>query len=343
MATIDEVRQALKDHNRLKRSTDLPPFYGNATKDTISAMILVERFENAAELAGWATPRKKAQEFFPLLREDAYVWWTTVKNKPNFNPEDWPTIRKEFLEFFEPKYTAKTTCTNFVELQQGANENVKRYFLRVFEAARRLEEAKPENIETVRVVLAAPITNDNVNDAKKEGLKDMRMFFIHQLFLAGLRPELRGKVMEAGKPDVFEAFNAAKEIELINQDRKRINNIQVNALEEAAAAQPDPAEDLTEEELEAINLIRQRNGKPPLRGKPKGGRTKTSIKCRYCKKLGHMQKECRSRIRDGAPLVDGSGKAFKVQALEEEADHHGKAIQVGTIKDAADPYHLNWC
>ena len=64
------------------------------------------------------------------------------------------------------------------------------------------------------------------------------------------------------------------------------------------------------------------------------------VTCRYCKKRGHMQKECRSRIRDRAPMVDATGKPFtrKVNAVDEK-DATEDAVKVGSITPGLG---LNW-
>ena len=76
-------------------------------------------------------------------------------------------------------------------------------------------------------------------------------------------------------------------------------------------------EGLDNEELEVVNAIRFQRGRPPYRkgesfNKPAAGsgQKKQHIKCRYCKKLGHMQNECKYRLRHNAPEVDGTGKPY---------------------------------
>ena len=76
-------------------------------------------------------------------------------------------------------------------------------------------------------------------------------------------------------------------------------------------------EGLDHEELEVVKAIRFQQVRPPYRkghffNKPTAGsgQKKQPSKCRYCKKMEHMQKECKSRLGDNAPEVDANGKPY---------------------------------
>ena len=70
---------ALAAHDRVKRSTDLPLFYGRKEKDTITAHQLINRFLTAAQIAGWNDERK-CNELKILLRDQALIWWDALPN-----------------------------------------------------------------------------------------------------------------------------------------------------------------------------------------------------------------------------------------------------------------------
>lgn len=320
-----QMQDALLAHDRVKRSTDLPLFYGNPAKDTISAKHLMVRFEYAAEIANWNNDARKCRELYMILREDAITWWETLDDygvdKGNYND-----VKAQFLDKFEPKSSAKTSCANLMEMTQRPGETAYRFYLRLFKVYRRLCDSKPADMADVRLVpaVAAAATANEQQLIKKEGLADMEMFLKHQLFIAGLREPLRSEVMKAGKASLHESVDFAEELESIYRKEGKT----VSAVIEDVEAEPEKEEEeLTEEDLEAINLIRRRNGKPPFRGnfrRPTGASrpptngnnyngSKPAVQCRYCKKSGHMQKECRSRRRDRAPMVDASGKPFAKQ------------------------------
>ncbi len=111
---------ALNDHDRLKRSTDIPLFFARRDKDTVLPRILIDRIEDAAEIVTWDAARK-IRELKLCFRENAIIWWKSLCDS-TIDLNDWDEVKKEFLETYEPKYLAKTICTNFADLKQMPNE-----------------------------------------------------------------------------------------------------------------------------------------------------------------------------------------------------------------------------
>ena len=332
-----QVQAALLQHDRVRRSTDLPLFYGRKDKDTTTARLLVDRIEMAAEIANWDDARKP-RELYMVLRDRAIVWWNSLDDT-NVDKANWNAVKNNFLACYELKFTAKTTCTNFSELIQRSGESNFDYYLRVCEAFSRLCDSKPANIGDVRVAGVAGAAPDPV-DVKKEGIKDAEKFFKHQLYLAGLRDELRGKVMEAGKETLQESMTLASELEVIHQDKRRGHVHAVSAENEPVKEE----DELNEDEIKAVNAIRQRFGRQPFRG---GARTNNKfaarkpVVCRYCKKTGHMQRECRARLQANGRMVDATGKPFekKINATTSHEVH--VEIENATNKEMSLPAAIN--
>ena len=155
------------------------------------------------------------------------------------------------------------------------------------------------------------------------------------------------KVMEANKDTLHESMCLAVELETINQDQRAARG-QVNAVEKADAA--DDENDLQDNEIAAINAIRFRNGKQNFRRKfganNNNGNNKTpnTVICRYCKKPGHVQKDCCKRLRENGAMVDAGGKPFekRVNATHTETSNKmekdkmmKRANNVGSIVSGA--------
>jgi len=312
---------ALNDHDRMKRSTDIPLFFARREKDTVLPRILIDRIEDAAEIATWDAARK-IRELKLCLRENAIIWWKSLRDY-TINLNDWDEVKTEFLQTYEPKYSAKTICGNFSDLKQMPNESMNDFACRVQVAYDRLVDNKPDTMATVRGTMAAGATEAQV---KAEGIKDMALFFKHQLFLAGIKDSLRDKVVEAGKASFQESMKYARELEAIHNDHRRSQRIAaVKASMPLAEAVNIPWDDLALEEIEQIATVRRSN--PPRAQQNNNNRSTTNtvnaapvrsngprnpnIVCRYCKKKGHMQRECNSRRRDGAPMVDANGKKYE--------------------------------
>ena len=356
-----QVEAALQHHDRIRRSTDLPLFYGRKEKDTVTPRFLVKRIEAAAPIAQW-NPARQCTELYLTLRDRALVWWDSLEND-DIAVNNWDIVKAEFLKAYEPRYTAKTNCTNFQDLVQRTGENVQDYYLRVVEIYKRFCEAKPAMVPLAvatvipnAVTAAIPVANAGlIEDVKlegfKEGTKKIERFVLHQLFIAGLKEDIRAKTMEAGKPTIAESVAYARELEVILSDRKKTSG-HVNAVQSNQDETEDAPDGLDEEELQAVNALRQQHGKKPYRfnrnrNGSNGGRfNKTTAKCRYCHIPGHLQKECRKRKAANAPMVDKDGKPLSNLRMLPVQEDHG---QINTVANqdlgnlgGLGLTHLNW-
>ena len=345
----DDLQQALNAHDRVRKSTDLPLFFGRKDKDTVPAHLLLDRINRAATVANWNTDERKITEFYLTLRDKAILWWDTLEDNAAIDRASWADIQKEFLAAYAPRFTARTTCTNFQDLIQRTGENVHDYYLRVSDAFKKMCEAKPATIATVRIDRGAA-TAAQATAIKSEGIKDSEGFFKHQLFIAGLKEDIRMKIMEAGKPTIQESVAHARELEVIHEDRKKgstVGNIGADGLN-----------DLDEEEKAAVDAIRLQRGRPPMNRPPQQprppqppgttrppsttGRPPFTGQCRFCKIMNHHQKDCRKRKAAGAPCVDAAGKPYTNQLapVQQQPESNAGAASISTAPN--DPYHLKW-
>ncbi len=292
------------------------------------------------------------------MPQDRAVAWFEGLIEEGLDVNDWDVIKAEFLETYEPKYSTKTTCTNFTDLNQKSEESINDYTYRVQTAHKRLTDNKPATMAAVRAL--AP----TIAEAKAEGISDAFKFVKHQLFLAGLKDGLHDKVLQAEKATFNESVKVARNLETIQNNHKRLNKIATVKAE----LQPEEAreiiwEELTEQEIEQVAALWSRNGRfqprnnsGPTRNNGQARNNTSSnpnIVCRYCDKKGHRQKECFSRKRDKAPMVDTNGKPYESNRVNNVGDNsangHPRQSEptyedafIGSVANLNPYHHLNW-
>jgi Retrotransposon gag protein len=153
-----------------------------------------------------------------MLRDKAIGWFEGLI-EDGIDVNDWAVIKAEFLETYEPKYSTKTTCANFTDLNQKTEESINDYTYCVQMPHKRLTDNKPAAMAAVRA------TAPTVAEAKAKGIADAFKYVKHQLFLAGLKDSIRDKGLQAKKATFNENMKVARNLETIHNDHKRLNKI----------------------------------------------------------------------------------------------------------------------
>jgi hypothetical protein len=311
------MEAALANQERIRKSTDLPLFYAQREKDVCTAELFMERFEVAAQIARWigadgAPDRyvRTCREFYLLLRGNALKWWASLDNCLDFDKANWIAVRQRFLESYAKQYTPTSACTGLAEMKQRTNESVQDYFVRCNEIYDRIKEIRPNALQQWRGPLPAGVNNNvNLNLGKVQGVKEMGLFFLHLLFVAGLREDIRTKTIEADDANLEAARVSAKRIELVLQDKRQQKVMNVNKdpdsddEDSTEECSEDEYLDLTEDEVMQLNAVRASRGKRPIRPRRKFKRDLRELNCHYCGKKGHYQKVCRKRIKEKGAMV----------------------------------------
>jgi hypothetical protein len=356
------ITQALQDHDCAKRSRDISLYYGQIGKDTIAARLLIIRINDPGAIANWNNDRKLL-EFKMCLRDKAVGWFEGL-TKDRVATDNWDTVKAEFLETYEPKYSAKTTCANFTDLTQKLEESINDYTYHVQMAYKRLTDKKPATMAAVRNTITAGATEAEV---KAEGISDAFKFIKHQLFLAGLKDGIRDKVLEAAKDTFTESVKVARNLETIQNDHRRLSKI--NAIKsdmEEDRAKEIVWDNLSDDQLAQLSAIHfgqnnryNNNGNNNNNCNKKNNNNRPTqlcnpnTECRYCKKKGHLQKDCFSRKRDQAPMVDANGKPYQQNNRVNNVADQPTAAQtaptagfedafIGSVTNLSPYHHLNW-
>jgi Retrotransposon gag protein len=317
------MEAALDRQERIRKSTDLPLFHAIKDKDVCTAELFMERFEVAANIAGWIRAEgqpdryeRTCREFYLLLRSNALKWWASLENCLDFDRTNWPAVRARFLESYAKQYTATSACTGLGEMKQRTGENVQDYFVRCNEIYDRIKEIRPAHLLQWRGPVPAGAAIERLNEGKTQGVKEMGLFFLHLLFVSGLRDDIRLKTMETNDLNLEAARLTAKRVELLLQDKKtlKIMNLQKGDTDEDSDADLSEEEylDLTEEEIGQLNAIRFKQGKRPIQRRG-FKRDFKGITCFYCNQKGHYQKVCRKRIREKGAIVNKPAQSNQIE------------------------------
>ena len=139
--------------------------------------------------------------------------------------------------------------------------------------------------------------------------------------------------MEAPPKFAYDTLKVAIATETLILDKK--DNLKMPIKIMAVEAECDDKvleeEDIDEEEaaLNSLNAIRIQKGKTPFKKFPRsngnrngGAQPKTTngepMKCHYCKKSGHMQKECYKWIKENGAMITAQGKQYKANEVTEK-------------------------
>jgi hypothetical protein len=193
----------------------------------------------------------------------------------------------------------------------------------------------------------------------KRGIDNMQLLVMNMMFIGGLKPDIRDKVLETGPTRIQEAVKLAREIEIIFRDGR--DKPAKGAYISAVSTEDDPAmaaEDVDVLDIEyddvahfqRINAIRRSMNKPPLKYQIRSG-SRPNIECWYCKIPGHLQEKCRKRKSAGAPMVDADGRPYTPTSgsLRQQTAWSGAVYSVNpsgygvpSMHMSSPPHHLNY-
>jgi len=346
----------------------LPIWSGDSAKDGYTVEQWCKRVDKAAASAGWDAANTMSY-VYNALRGDALRWYESLK-RFNINDNDWPAVRAEMLDAYSRVQTARTAVVNLSDLKQGASESVTNFGSRVARIVDDLEILMPAAARTPAGVawadeitalagwgaVAAAIKTTQLQNAANRVIWNTYNHLGVQLFISNLKPVFRDEMLKAPPTDLNAAIKQARQLEKIVLKPEN-TSASVSELQQEASGHHDTID----AEIAALSaqfqaLIKKRNGANGRggrgaangnrggrggrgRGAPRGGGAANGNSsynvCRYCKKPGHLQKVCNSRIKAGAPQVDLNGKPY-VYGQEVEEDE--QTSESGAAGGSANPW-----
>ena len=327
----------------------LPLWYGSKDKDTFQPMQWVDRVERARVATGW-NDAQTVSFVVGALRGAALEWYDTLK-RCGVDNQIWADVRAQFLMSCDPARTARTAVVNIFDVKQENHESICDYHTKVCRAIDDIEallpaaartanaDGYPEALRNVAAFngLNADLKQQAAETFQSRGITNALNHVGLQIFVANMKPAIRGELMKEMPATLYEAYQQALTLEKVFTEPKKPSNF----VSVQAVSADETMEDL-ETQMAAIQTrmfnaargqFRGRGGRGGFRGN-RGGRgggqqqqpqqqqqqqTGDYNKCRYCKQFGHIQKFCQIRIRAGAPMVDKNGKPYaKVNSVENQ-------------------------
>ena len=337
----------------------LPIWSGDITKDGYDVEQWVDRVDRAAGTANW-NDEDTMSYVYNAFRGSALKWLGALKTF-NINTKSWAAVRTELLDAYSRVQTTRTTVVNLTDLKQLNNESITDFGSRVASVIDDIKQLMPAASKTPQGIPWAPELralagfNDVAAAVKAKQLQDVAdqmvwNSFDHlgiQLFVSNLKPIIRDELMKTPPATLNATIKMARSLEKIHAKSDHAHAAVSEVQQHSQQPQhPNNAENASlDAEIEALSaqfqaLLKRRNGngngnRPARgngqvqrgqRGRGRGGRGGNATGynvCRYCKKPGHLQKVCNSRIKAGAPEVDAQGKPYThANELDEDNGAH---------------------
>jgi hypothetical protein len=345
----------------------LPIWSGDSSKDGYTIEQWADRVDRAAQTANW-DDRDTMNFVYNAFRGPALKLLEALKTF-GVNDRSWAAVKAELLEAYSRVQTARTTVVNLADLKQAANESITDFGSRVAIIVEDLKQLMPAASRVPQgVTWHADIRGlagwDAVNAAHKADALQQAADLVRwasfdhlgiQLFVSNLKPILRDELMKAPPATLNAAIKMARSLEKIQLKTDHAPN-HAAVTEVQPLTQPQGHDAALDAEIEALSasfqaLLKRRNGNNSSRGGRgngnnqrgqrgrgrggRGGNTTGYNVCRYCKKPGHLQKVCNSRIKAGAPEVDAQGKPYTNAS---ELEDGGPTDGAGAPLDYSNPW-----
>jgi hypothetical protein len=328
------------------------PFFTGTKAYTFTCEQWIARVQRAKDDSGWDDAHTMTY-VLNALSGSAFAWTRSINRSTKVDINNWNSFKVGLLNASSIIRRSCTTTINLTSLLQGTSERVTDYYIWVVDAVNDIKAMKKLNQQRLPedpwqeaaavpgfMALGVPVSAKILMDLVDFGIQDMLDYVSLNLFVSGLKPHIREKVMRQAPKTLDDAFDMAVQSEKINYaPTKTAGATALPVMPFVQHNTAPPAEDnkadllAALEDIEAENKTRvaaiktklnkfRRNGQSSGNrssanknsSKPSSGAKKPNpdkdVKCRYCNKMGHYQLICNSRKRDGAPMVANDGTLY---------------------------------
>ena len=338
-AAAQLARQILANTNvTLKQEVfKIPEFFGEKTKDTVTAQEFILRIDECQISNDWNDTTTFAN-FRLCLRGEAEEWLSsTVRHlKLTAAQKTWTRIRPLFKREFATTTDDKLIVDGLANLAHRQGENPRKFFSRL----EKLCNVLHENFASYRIKPNRPAqlpdghySEDALTQYANDSVEAYNQFLFTQIFKAAAPENVRKLLSHKDQTrlTVDEAYQTFFTEHRVEQDKRQPTAINVHAVEdqqtsEVTAADPNVAAFRQQRppqqpfrQQQSGNRGNRARGQNSYRGNNYSNRSsqnqgnnasRNGKFCIYCKILNHTQEECRKRINDKKPCVNGKGQLY---------------------------------
>ena len=312
----------------------IPEFFGEKLKDTVTAQEFMLRIDECQVSNDWNDVTTFAN-FRLCLRGEAEEWLSSTVRHLKLTPaqKTWTRIRPLFKREFATTSDDKLIVDGLANLSHRHGENPRKFFSRL----EKLCNVLHENFASYRIKPTRPAqlpdghySEDALTQYANDSVEAYNQFLFTQIFKAAAPENVRKLLSHKDQTrlTVDEAYQTFFTEHRVEQDKRRPTALTVHAVEEqqvheatnvdpnVAAFQPQRQH---QQQYRANNRGNWTRGQNNNRGNNNNNKSSQSQGnnasrngkfCIYCKILNHTQEECRKRINDKKPCVNGKGQLY---------------------------------
>jgi hypothetical protein len=313
----------------------IPEFFGEKAKDTVTAQEFILRIDECQVSNDW-NDITTFPNFRLCHRGEAEEWLSsTVRHlKQTAAQKTWTRIRPLFKREFATTSDDKLIADGLANLSHRHGENPRRFFSRLEKLCNILHE----NFASYRIKPNRPAQlpdghywEDALTQYANDSVEAYNQFLFTQIFKAAAPENVRKLLSHKDQTrftvdDAYQTFFTEHRVE---QDKRQPTALTLHAIEDhqdqdtantdpnVAAFRPQrpPQQQFRQQQNNNCgNCSRGQNnykGNGNRSSQNQGNNaSRNGIFCIYCKILNHTQEECRKRINDKKPCVNGKGQLY---------------------------------
>ncbi len=314
---------------------DIPIFYGDKNKDSVTAKFMYDRIVIAQTTYRWSDAAT-AGNFKLALRGKAIDWLNYIKDTERVDITLWSTIEPHFKSHYDILVQTVDNVWDFSKLKHEERDDPADLKLEVSKLINNVSSTAPE----FRIEIKDEFTFEEVETITRNATQNLKTHLMKTLFINKLAPTYKDYVLSQEPGSLNDATTLARAMwkrkHPADQTQKP-QNLTMSPLtatvEDTLNGLPD---DIREECILAIknkrnnsfrnnqnssqqsysNSQNQNSTQSKFKNKSQNGQKQKNksannsgssnydtITCWYCNKKGHTQIECRTRIRENKPMT----------------------------------------